>query len=192
MTAPTAQSNIEYPMLGEPVVVEFVNSLYIDSNGAFDFLGDLALARGWFMALSSTILDPVDQLTESGRLTLLTLRSAIRAVFDATPESDLESAIAVLEATANASPASVRVTTNSDNQLTMHAVHATTHLAGAAARLAVDAIELAAEDSKNRVLVCDRPACHMHYLQHHRRRRYCNAACANADRQFRFQERHKN
>jgi predicted RNA-binding Zn ribbon-like protein len=184
--------SIEYPLLGEPPVIEFVNTLYDGPDGEVDFLGSVELARGWFSAVTPTVLSSVDLLDERARRDLVRLRSAIRTVFDAVPVDALDEAVELLESTVNASPGRVRLTVTDHGRLVARTAHDTARPAGTAALLAHGAVTIAAEPSSGRVLVCDRPACHMRYLQQHRRRRYCNPACANADRQARFQQRHKN
>lgn len=179
---------VEYPLLGEPAVVEFINTENVDPDGTFDFLATVDLARGWFRALEPFILTDVEALDETARCGLVELRSAIRTVFDTTRSTNVERAIAVVESAINASPGRITLTRDDQNRYVRHTVHETSTPAGTAALLADAAIEIATEPGPGRVLVCDRPACNMRYFQQHRRRRYCNPRCANSDRQSRFQQ----
>lgn len=183
-------STIVYPLLGEPPVVEFVNTLYADADGVTDFLATVDLARGWFGALTPVVLTDVDQIDEPARVELVDLRDAIRIVFAGSAGADLDVAAAVLERAVNASPPQFRLTPDERGLLARHTVYNTATPAGAAALLADAAITIASTPGAGRVVVCDRPACNMRYFQQHRRRRYCNPACANSDRQARFQQRH--
>jgi predicted RNA-binding Zn ribbon-like protein len=183
---------VDYPLLGEPPVVEFVNTLYVDPDGVIDFLATVDLVRGWFNALHPTILTDIDLIDESTRLSFVELRNAVRSVFDATEITDVDSPIAALELAVNASPGRLTLIRDAQNRLVRHTIHDTTNPAGVAAFLADAAITITTTHGGGRVLICDRPACNMRYFQQHRRRRYCNPACANSDRQTRFQKRHKN
>jgi len=181
-----------YPLLGEPPVVEFVNTLYIDLDGATDFLGTIDLARGWFSALVPMILTDIDRIDEPSRLEFVKLRDAIRSVFDSTERTDLDSPVSVLESAVNASPGRFTLVRGDQGRLLRRTIHDSASPAGAAAFLADAAITVATTHGTGRVLICDRPACNLRYFQQHRRRRYCNPACANSDRQTRFQQRQKN
>lgn len=183
---------VEYPLLGEPPVIEFINTLYVDPDGVVDFLANVDLARGWFNALEPTILTDVDRIDEPARLRFVELRDAIRSMLDDTESTDLDSSLELLESTVNASPGRLALIRDEQNQLSRHTIHDATNPPGAAAFLADAAITIATTPSGGKVLICDRPACNMRYFQQHRRRRYCNPACANSDRQTRFQQRHKN
>lgn len=179
---------IEYPLLGEPPVVEFINTLYVDRNGVIDFLATVDLTRGWFHALEPPILNEIDSINERDRRKFVELRAAIRSVFDATDDGRHDR---LLESVVNASPGQLSLSRDSEGQLVRLMVFDSSTSVGAAAFLADAAITIATADGPRRVRVCDRPACNMRYFQQHRRRRYCNSACANSDRQTRFQQRHK-
>lgn len=180
---------VDYPLLGEPTVVEFINTLYIDHEGATDFLSTVELTRGWFDALEPKILVDIDCIDESARLMFVEVRNSIRSMFDST---GVEPHARVLESTVNASPGRLSLISDDENLLIRHTIFDSTTTAGAAAFLADAAITIVTGHGLARVLVCDRPACNMRYFQQHRRRRYCNTACANSDRQTRFQQRQKN
>lgn len=182
----------EYPFLGEPPVVEFINTLYVDHEGVTDYLATVDLAQCWFGALVPTLLTNVDNLDEVARLRFVELRDAIRLVFDATESTDLDSPVVVLESAVNSSPGRLTLIRNDQNRLARHTNYDLSDPAGVAAHLADAAIAIGSSFGSGRVLICDRPACNMRYFQQHRRRRYCNPACANSDRQRRFQQRHKN
>lgn len=183
---------VEYPLLGEPPVVEFINTLYRDADGVTDFLANIDLARGWFGAVAPTIIGdtrPIDGAALEG---FVELRDAIRAVFDSDGGIEVADAVAVLESAFNASPSRVAVIYDDQHRLLRRSIHDISDPKGTAALLADQAITLATAQDPGQVLICDRPGCHMRYFQQHRRRRYCNPACANSDRQTRFQQRHKN
>ena len=191
MSAPE-QAAVEYPILGEPLVVEFINTLYIDPTGTFDFLGTVDLARGWFTALEPRIAADVERIDEPTLCDLLELRSAIRDVTETSDLIQVTPSIRILESAANRSPARISLTCTGSNLLDVQRVHDLSGPDGTIALLAHAAIDIAAKEQPGQVLICDRPACNMRYLQRHRRRRYCNPACANADRQARFQQRRRN
>ncbi len=183
---------VEYPLLGEPPVVEFVNTLYVVPDAITDFLGTVDLARGWFSAVVPAILTDVDRIDEPSRLEFVRLRDAIRSVLDATERTDLDSPVGVLESAVNASPGRLTLVRDDQGRLVRRTIHDAANPAGAAALLADATITVATTHGSGRVLICDRPACNMRFFQQHRRRRYCNPACANSDRQTRFQQRRKN
>jgi predicted RNA-binding Zn ribbon-like protein len=188
----TGHRGIEYPLLGEPPIVEFVNTLYVDRAGTFDFLSTVELARGWFAALEPPILSDVERVDDAVRHGFVELRSAVLAVIDSSDVTRFAAALAELESAANASPSSIKVTTDQSGLLTVDTIWDLADPAGTSALLAHAAIDVVAGRTAGPILVCDRPGCNMRYLQHHRRRRYCNPACANAHRQARFQQRNRN
>lgn len=191
MPAPN-QVPIEYPLLGEPPVVEFVNTFYVDPSGSFDFLETVDRARGWFTALEPPILLNVERLDETALHDVIELRAAIRTVTATNDLASVSPSLATLQSAANRSPAHIELSCTDSGELNVHRVHDLSGPDGTLAFLAHAAIDIAAGNGPGRLLICDRPACNMRYLQHHRRRRYCNPACANADRQARFQQRHRN
>ena len=186
--------DVDYPVLGEPIAVEFVNTLYISPNGSFDFLGDIDLARGWFDSIGSpSSLRPMD-VDEAARRALVELRASVAELFDARATGLLppDAALDVVNTAANGSRVRRQLEWTDHGGPFVRDHHDLDRAAGAAALLAREAMAMVADTTGGPVLVCDRPACSMRYLQHHRRRRYCNPACANADRQARHQRRHRN
>lgn len=184
--------NVEYPILGEPPVVEFANTLYTDTTGVFDFLSTVSLARGWFAALEPSALSGAACVSEEDRGRLVELRTAIRVLTDTGDRTDVASSLAVLERTVNAAPGRVALTADDAGLVTVATTWDLADPVAAAACLAHAAIDVVAGRAAGPIRTCDRPACNMRYLQQHRRRRYCNPACANSDRQTRFQQRQKN
>ncbi len=181
---------VEYPLLGEPVVVELCNTLYVGEGATLDFLGDLDLARGWLAALGPSVLERPDRFRERDRRDLVELRRALREIFGAdTSARPTDEALAALERALHLAPPRPSVGWSATYGLTVEHHHDRTDPAGVLSLLAHEAVEVLGGD--RRVLVCDRPACEMRFLQQHRRRRYCNPACANADRQRRFHDRHR-
>lgn len=188
----TDHRGIEFPLLGEPPIVEFVNTLYVDRAAAFDFLSTVELARGWFAAVEPSILSDVERVDDAVRQGFVELRSAVLAVIDSSDVTRVAAAVVELESAANASPSRIKVTTDRSGIFTTDTIWDLSDPAGTTALLAHAAIDVVAGRTPGPILVCDRPGCNMRYLQHHRRRRYCNPACANAHRQTRFQQRNKN
>lgn len=180
---------VAYPLLGEPVVVEFINTFYVDPDGVTDFLATVDLARGWFRVLEPSILDDVATIDDIALSRIVELRSAIRTLFAARPTTGFAAAAKIIESAVNARPGQIHLTRDDNGAIESRRIHDVALWADAAGRLAHDAISIAATPTNGLVLVCDRPACNMRYFQQHRRRRYCNPACANSDRQRRFQQR---
>ena len=186
-----ARATVEYPLLGEPTVVELCNTLYVDPDGTTDFLGDLELTRGWFAALDPPILDQSHRLDECDRRAVVRLRDAARGLFeaDAGAMAPPDGAMATLEEAVHRTRSRLTLDWQAGVGFRTGWERDTGDPASVISRLALAAIEVLV--GERQVRTCDRPACQMRYFQQHRRRRYCNPACANADRQHRFHDRHR-
>ena len=68
-------AEFDYPVLGEPIAVEFVNTLHISPNGSFDFLGDVDLTRWWFDAIDSPSSMQSMDVNENARRSLVEFRA---------------------------------------------------------------------------------------------------------------------
>jgi predicted RNA-binding Zn ribbon-like protein len=182
---------IQYPLLGEPVVVELINTLYVDDNGTIDFLADADLAQGWLIAVRDRIevsivlcAVDVDALRE--------LRNAIRlaTTIDSKPSSKLFcEAIDTINRAASLSPITRLLRWNGSKPPTLATPPCHVGINSLLSRFAADAIDIIAGTANGEVAICGRPACTMRFLRQHHRRRYCNVRCANADRQSRYYKR---
>ena len=171
---------MELPILGtEPLVVEFANTLYDDS----DFLGTAELAVLWFTTLG---VRPARD-TAAARA----LRDSIRALFTATVTAAAPPATAIVHvnATAARAPTSPQLTRQPTGALTAGSRGTATGDAALLGSLATACIELLTDDRARLLRRCEGPDCCLFFVQHHPRRRYCHESCAHRDRQARYYRR---
>ena len=95
----------EFPLIGEPLPVEFANSLYESEGETIDFLADARLLQLWFEVAATDVVMPI-RLRRSDGDAIRELRNAIRIMFcdiasDTVPDSG---AVAVVNRYAGARP----------------------------------------------------------------------------------------
>ena len=178
----------EYPILGEPLVVEFINTDYRDPDGSVDFLATPDLANGWMAAVAPEQVSPPAALSTRDVVALIALRSAIRAGLSG--DSILSAnQVEVLNDAARLRPVIRLLATTESGRPVLREPRKIDSVDGLMSQLADDTIGLLTGTTPGTVQVCNRPDCHMRYLQQHHRRRYCNTRCANAHRQARYNQR---
>lgn len=182
---------IDYPLLGEPLLIEFLNTKYVDGSRSIDFLADAKLARGWVIALSDRFGAPIDfDLADTAALRLL--RDAIRLLTTTSgptqkPKS-IKDAISEINRAVSLAPRTRMLDWNV-GRVTLAAARRPDSIASLLSNLAADAIDIIVGITPSTVEVCSRPECNLRFLRQHHRRRYCNERCASADRQSRYYHR---
>jgi len=165
--------SVELPLLGEPVSVEFANTLY----GEFDFLDEPETARSWVAEVVPGHALPEDGLTE--------LRNAVRRIFLAVSAgAALDSAdVRLVNECAAAAP--------SVWQLTSGATAAQTRIGARVllAELAEDCVRVVASADVHPVRLCESDDCPMLFVRKHHRRRWCHNSCGHRVRQAAYYRR---
>ena len=199
------------PLLGEPLPVDFMNTIWADRAGVHDALSTDAEVWGWLHATQPR-LAPSDAAVEHwlqvGTPTDLSdagdrlrrLRDALRrlaAEQTADPRPAAASAIPmavealdVLNQTAAAAPGWSSVEGTATHMTRTRSTDASPATA-VAALLAEQAIDLFTGEIRGELRACLAPGCVLYFVRHHPRREWCSTACGNRARAARHYERHR-
>ena len=200
------------PLLGEPLPVDFMNTIWADRTGVHDALRTDEEVWGWLrtiqprLAPSDAAVDhwlrvgtPSD-LGDAGR-PLRLLRDALRrlaaeqtgdprpAAESAIPMAD--EALSVLNRTAAAAPRWSSVQATATDAMTASTSTDASPGTAVAALLAERAIDLFTGDIRGDLRACLAPGCVLYFVKRHPRREWCSTACGNRARAARHYQRHR-
>ncbi|WP_433445958.1 CGNR zinc finger domain-containing protein [Streptomyces sp. CA-142005] len=193
------------PLLGEPLPVELMNTVFVDSSRTGDALDRDADAAAWLRAVADRLgtetAIKADQLDEDAVRpvagTLRTLRDALRllaaeATEDprppaATPELTRGEAISALNALAQAWP---ELAWPADGQPSRAYQGGGTAAELAVRLIAHQAVELFTGPDRYRLRPCLAPNCPLFFVKNHARREWCSPVCGNRMRVARHYRRH--
>lgn len=198
------------PLLGEPLPVELMNTIWADRDGVHEALATPQDAAGWLGAISGRADLAVPGLRawaghppagDLGRVhrRLHRLREAARGLAArrtedprqiAADSGPVTEAVAVVNELASGSAMLPRLAWPDGAEPSL--VHATEDGPGdtAVAELARATIRLFAGSDSARLRACLAPGCVLYFVQSHPRREWCSAACGNRARQARHYRRH--
>jgi predicted RNA-binding Zn ribbon-like protein len=200
------------PVLGEPLPVELMNTVWADRDGVHDALRTPGGALAWLRAVGPRLASRAPEaaawlgadrpagLAEAAAR-LRELRDALRRLAaEATgdprpaaesPVGDREAALAVLNRTCGAAPVRPVLRWPAGQDPT-RAVH-TDGPAGRAlvAMLAGQAVDLFAGEARPLLRSCLAPGCVLYFVRSHPRREWCSGACGNRARVARHYRRHR-
>lgn len=196
------------PLLGEPLPVELMNTIWADRDGGHDALADPEEAIAWLLAVASRIDVAIEAdlaLTGGGDRALIArslqrLRNALRRLAaDATrddrpaaasPTRGIEAAAADLNRAAADAPrwsAIELADGTAPKQVTRSAKSAPE---AACSQIADAAIALFTGPQRELLRACHAPGCVLYFIKQHPRREWCSAACGNRARVARHYQRH--
>ena len=197
------------PLLGEPLPVELMNTIWADREGVHDALDQPAGTAAWLRAIApraSLSIADLDSLTADSNLDhlarrLVELRDALRrlaaeATGDPRPAAatvtiELEAAVATVNQAAGAVPrwsALAWTPGETPTRLTRTRGHAG---AATVSAIAEEAISLFGQDDRLQLRACLAPGCVLYFLKNHPRREWCSPACGNRARGARHYQRHR-
>ncbi|WP_150239893.1 CGNR zinc finger domain-containing protein [Nocardiopsis quinghaiensis] len=197
------------PLLGEPLPVELMNTVWADRDGLHDALGATATTQAWLRAIAprADLLteEDLDALTAAdtshlaerlSRLRAALRRLAAQATGDprtaaSSPVRELDTAVTELNRTAAAVPRwpeLVWEAGRAPSRLTRASGQAT---AAAVSALAQEAVDLFAGPDRLRLRACLAPGCVLYFAKHHSRREWCSTNCGNRARAARHYQRHR-
>ncbi|MEU4769067.1 ABATE domain-containing protein [Actinosynnema sp. NPDC023794] len=197
------------PLLGEPLPVELMNTVWADRDGVHDSLRDRDGTRAWLRAVSARtdLMTPDDlhALTASDldRLghRLIDLRDALRRLATEVTEdprpaaaSDirgLEAAVTVLNQAAGDTPRWSALSWTPGQAPSRHTRTNGQAVSAAVSAIAEDAVALFGQDDRHRLRACFGPGCALYFLKDHPRREWCSAGCGNRARSARHYQRHR-
>lgn len=197
------------PLLGEPLPVELMNTIWADRNGVHDALGDPDSTRAWLRAVRSRtdLLTPgdLDMLTVpdldslGGRL--VGLRDALRrlaaeATQDPRPAAasdtrELDAAVTALNRASGDTPRWSALSWTPGQEPSRHTRGGGQTASAAVSAIAEDAVSLFGEDTRRQLRACLAPGCVLYFVKNHPRREWCSAGCGNRARSARHYQRHR-
>jgi predicted RNA-binding Zn ribbon-like protein len=197
------------PLLGEPLPVELMNTIWADRDGVHDAFREATGTEAWLRDIAPRVGLPtapdldtlaaadIDHLTPR----LLTLRDALRrlaaeATGDPRPAAasatrELDAAVAAVNQAACAVPrwsALAWTPGETPSRLTRTSGRAADATVSA---IAEDAIRLFSRDDRRQLRACLAPGCVLYFLKDHPRREWCSPACGNRARAARHYQRHR-
>jgi len=198
------------PLLGEPLPVELMNTLWADRDGVHDELREPATALRWLKAvehrLPTAIAVPAQPRGHEATVaadvahSLRRLRDAVRRLAAeitaddrpaaVSPMREREKAIAVLNSACARSPSWSQLTWPSDNEPRRSMRSRSSPGQAAVSAMAEEAVTFLAGDLRRELRACHAPGCVLYFVRDHPRRQWCSAACGNRARVARHYERH--
>jgi predicted RNA-binding Zn ribbon-like protein len=196
------------PLLGEPLPVELMNTIWADRAGVHDALSETAEAKAWLHAIAPRIdlsiapdLDTlaakdIDDLARR----LRTLRDALRrlaaeATDDPRPAAasitkELHDAVGAVNQAASTAPRWSALTW-APGETPARLTCANDRSAATVSAIAEEAITLFSQDDRLQIRACLAPGCVLYFLKDHPRREWCSPACGNRARAARHYQRHR-
>jgi predicted RNA-binding Zn ribbon-like protein len=203
------------PLLGEPLPVELMNTVWAGRDGVHDALADPAEAMAWLRAVAPRAEAAPQELgspatsTETGTLIsdLRNLRDALRHLAAEVtddprprrrsgprPSAARAAAVSTINQAAAAAPAWPELSWPDDGRATRQR-----QSRGPAARILLSAIADQAislfagtsQPGQPQLRACLGPGCVLYFVQQHPRREWCSAGCGNRARVARHYHRHR-
>jgi predicted RNA-binding Zn ribbon-like protein len=186
------------PLLGEPLPVELMNTIWADRHGVHDALSTTAHLQAWLAAVFPDRPAPEPGPDELARVR--TLRDALRRLAatltnDTRPAAssattDVHRAVADVNSAAQQAPTWPQLAYR-DGELNRTTAGITTPAKRALSSIARDAIDLLAGDEPIALRACHAPGCVLYFVKGHPRREWCSVACGNRARAARHYRRHR-
>lgn len=185
----------QFPIVGEPLPVEFANTLYLRPGYETDFLATSPSVVTWFDLVAVGSPSPIPRHLSQERCNeLRTIRDAVHGILTAVTQARTSGrpvevptqAVAALNA--GIGDVGARYVLSWSKGARPSAAVQSTGRGFAAARsfLAIEAASFVAGPNLERVRQCDGPDCPMFFVQHHHKRRFCHEGCAHRARQARY------
>ncbi len=196
------------PLLGEPLPVELMNTIWADRQGVHDSLADQIEAMAWLSAIAFRVGLPIEEdlvgATREQRLqltkALVQLRDALRRLAaeatkdngrDATSSvADTRAALDVVNQAAAAAPRwlAVELTDGSDLRRFTRSTQGASM--AAISQIADAAVTMLTGPERESLRACQAPGCVLYFVKQHPRREWCSPACGNRVRVARHYHRH--
>ncbi|WP_236060788.1 CGNR zinc finger domain-containing protein [Actinacidiphila acididurans] len=195
-------------LLGEPLPVELMNTIWADRDGVYDSLAEPGGTEAWLRAVATRVDltagdGPADLLaedTEHLARPLARLRDALRVLAaevtgdprpTASPTAEFDAAVATVNEAAGAVPrwsVLAWVAGASPTRLTRSGGPTAAAVISA---IAEEAIAVFAHGDRLRLRACLAPGCVRYFVKDHPRREWCSPACGNRVRAARHYQRHR-
>jgi predicted RNA-binding Zn ribbon-like protein len=178
----------EAPLLGEPLPVELMNTIWADRNGGYDALGTPAEVTGWLQATGHDVADvPADIASR-----LRELRDALRQLAadttdDPRPRSSDLDALDILNRACALAPSWSSLSADGS----VIRLSARTSAEQAISGIAEQAVALFSGERRSHLRACLAPGCVLYFVCANPRREWCSASCGNRARVARHYHRHR-
>lgn len=180
------------PLLGEPLPVELMNTVWADRDGVHDTLDSPAGLCDWLTSVRPRLQDlpasktvPFEEFRQL-RDALRSLAAVITKDSRSTPKLDIETAVQVLNISCAFAPSWSEMSWPST--LARRTTH--TFEQAALSAIAEEAIALFTGPDRDQLRACYGPACVLFFVRNHPRREWCSASCGNRARVARHYRRH--
>jgi predicted RNA-binding Zn ribbon-like protein len=184
-----------YPALGEPLAIEFANTLFTDGGRPLDALTTSAALTRWLQTNAERIDAPLPRRPGAGGLERAReLRATVRALLAKAVDGDPPPAATVrrLNELAALAPITARLHWTADAPPKAHlSLPGAGRLDALLALLAQSAIDVLGGSGAGRLRRCEAPGCINYYLKDHPRRAWCSPKCGNRVRVARHYQRHR-
>jgi predicted RNA-binding Zn ribbon-like protein len=186
-----------FPLLGEPLAVDLVNTVVTGGAGPRDLLPTPEALDAWRRAQAGRLPPQSSGAPADGRLLaeVQALRAALGALFAAAlaggaPPAE---AVAAVNAAADAAPASLRLVWPAAGPPLAEVRHHAPHPSGALlAAVAASGVEVLSGEDRLRLRRCQGPGCVLLFVAANPRRRWCSPVlCGNRVRVARHYRRHR-
>lgn len=185
--------DVEYPVIGEPIVLELANTNYRNIDEMIDFLASPTLVEGWFVASpTGSLITRPTRWNAATRAQLAGIRDAIYDVMNCLidnrlPERQSITRLNVAAATSTPVP-ELRWIRNEGPSIRVR-VATGPAIDSLLNDLAVRALELLTGPRAADVRRCASDDCWMLFLKDHPRRRWCHNSCGHRNRQASYYRR---
>ncbi|WP_207782797.1 CGNR zinc finger domain-containing protein [Phytoactinopolyspora limicola] len=198
MSNETAAPAVGPVLPDEPAPVLLMNTIWADRSGVHDALDSPAGLRNWLTATGVELSAEAPPPTHTRRFR--ELRDAVRriaaAITDdsrtaaASPTTDIEQAIQVINAAALRSPLVPQLAWE-DGRARTAATSPADAVDAALSATALAAISLLGGADHGNLRACYAPGCVLYFVKNHPRREWCSASCGNRARVARhYRRRH--
>ncbi|MFF4902640.1 CGNR zinc finger domain-containing protein [Streptomyces sp. NPDC001068] len=196
------------PLMGEPLPVELMNTIWADRHGRYDALRDPGGVEAWLSSVCPrTDLMTADDLdglaaADLDRLgdRLISLRDALRGLAaevtqEPRPEAaseipDLSTAVHVLNEAAGRTPHWPVLCWSPGAEPSRRRYTSGEAASAVLSAIAEEAVIFFSQDSRHQLRACLAPSCVLYFLKNHPRREWCSTSCGNRARSARHYQRH--
>lgn len=190
------------PLLGEPLPVELMNTVFADRDGVHDALRDPGGIEAWLSSVRHRTDSPggLDRPTASDLDHLVALRDALRTLAaevtgDPRPAAagptGLQAAVTILNEAAADTPRWSVLSWTPGQPPARHTGTGGRAVSALISAIAEDAIALFSQDARHHLRACLGPGCVLYFVKNHPRRGWCSAGCGNRARSARHYQRHR-
>ncbi len=182
----------EFPLLGEPLPVEFANSLYLAAGRTIDFLATVTLTKTWF-DLAATGIDMPNTVRRADAESIRELRNTIHAILGdlAAGRTAAADTVDVLNQYAARAPWFLRLGWDDAHEPEATRQHTVGGIDALLGRIATETIDLVTGPTRLLLRQCNGPGCAMLFVKNHHRRRWCHQSCGHRARQANYYRRKK-